>query len=152
MIRRPPRSTLFPYTTLFRSLGVMVFAVLDRGWPCAALVAPVAMGAGDLVLRRLPGRAALGNAAHLTAGTAVVGAAYERLGGAGGGDALTAANLPALAVLLVLLPVVVNSTFYLELSLGRTLAWVDAWLTARWETIVYGCSAALALALPPPGH
>src|SRR3989441_433379 len=77
---------------------------------------------------------------------AVVGAAYERLGGAGGGDALTAANLPALAVLLVLLPVVVNSTFYLELSLGRTLAWVDAWLTARWETIVYGCSAALALA------
>src|SRR5207245_2428028 len=127
-------------------LGVMVFAVLDRGWPCAALVAPVAMGAGDLVLRRLPARAALGNAAHLTAGTAVVGAAYERLGGAGGGDALTAANLPALAVLLVLLPVVVNSTFYLELSLGRTLAWVDAWLTARWETIVYGCSAALALA------
>src|SRR5258707_12984432 len=24
MIRRPPRSTLFPYTTLFRSLGVLV--------------------------------------------------------------------------------------------------------------------------------
>src|SRR3712207_7051129 len=24
MIRRPPRSTLFPYTTLFRSLGVVV--------------------------------------------------------------------------------------------------------------------------------
>src|SRR2546430_13660261 len=23
MIRRPPRSTLFPYTTLFRSLGIM---------------------------------------------------------------------------------------------------------------------------------
>src|SRR5438132_9216974 len=28
MIRRPPRSTLFPYTTLFRSPGV---AVHDRG-------------------------------------------------------------------------------------------------------------------------
>src|SRR5258707_11301966 len=27
MIRRPPRSTLFPYTTLFRSL-----ALCDRGW------------------------------------------------------------------------------------------------------------------------
>src|SRR3712207_8448481 len=27
MIRRPPRSTLFPYTTLFRSLGVGVVAV-----------------------------------------------------------------------------------------------------------------------------
>src|SRR5260370_10356647 len=28
MIRRPPRSTLFPYTTLFRSLGVIVFEML----------------------------------------------------------------------------------------------------------------------------
>src|SRR3712207_7351866 len=27
MIRRPPRSTLFPYTTLFRSLGVLPFEV-----------------------------------------------------------------------------------------------------------------------------
>src|SRR3712207_8868519 len=25
MIRRPPRSTLFPYTTLFRSTGVTIF-------------------------------------------------------------------------------------------------------------------------------
>src|SRR2546426_3641814 len=31
MIRRPPRSTLFPYTTLFRSLDVLrVHVVLDR--------------------------------------------------------------------------------------------------------------------------
>src|SRR6202012_6290121 len=29
MIRRPPRSTLFPYTTLFRSLG---FSQADAGW------------------------------------------------------------------------------------------------------------------------
>src|SRR3712207_9468140 len=29
MIRRPPRSTLFPYTTLFRSLGRVVRDVLD---------------------------------------------------------------------------------------------------------------------------
>src|SRR3712207_8708490 len=28
MIRRPPRSTLFPYTTLFRSLGVRLDAEL----------------------------------------------------------------------------------------------------------------------------
>src|SRR2546430_16286872 len=27
MIRRPPRSTLFPYTTLFRSLGLCVIAL-----------------------------------------------------------------------------------------------------------------------------
>src|SRR2546425_7220456 len=30
MIRRPPRSTLFPYTTLFRSLGVEVVAMRGR--------------------------------------------------------------------------------------------------------------------------
>src|SRR3712207_7247761 len=28
MIRRPPRSTLFPYTTLFRSLGLLVVGLL----------------------------------------------------------------------------------------------------------------------------
>src|SRR3712207_8699149 len=31
MIRRPPRSTLFPYTTLFRSLLVQDHHVPDRG-------------------------------------------------------------------------------------------------------------------------
>src|SRR2546430_7740791 len=30
MIRRPPRSTLFPYTTLFRSLGTVFACVLGR--------------------------------------------------------------------------------------------------------------------------
>src|SRR5256885_7994777 len=28
MIRRPPRSTLFPYTTLFRSPGVFAYGIL----------------------------------------------------------------------------------------------------------------------------
>src|SRR2546427_6851551 len=31
MIRRPPRSTLFPYTTLFRSDGAVVLGVLAQG-------------------------------------------------------------------------------------------------------------------------
>src|SRR3989442_6048292 len=31
MIRRPPRSTLFPYTTLFRSLGLHVLHVRRGG-------------------------------------------------------------------------------------------------------------------------
>src|SRR5258708_1789712 len=31
MIRRPPRSTLFPYTTLFRSFPMHVLAVLPQG-------------------------------------------------------------------------------------------------------------------------
>src|SRR5690348_17583411 len=30
MIRRPPRSTLFPYTTLFRSKGNIAYAQRDR--------------------------------------------------------------------------------------------------------------------------
>src|ERR1017187_10679530 len=32
MIRRPPRSTLFPYTTLFRSTGAVVEFALDMLW------------------------------------------------------------------------------------------------------------------------
>src|SRR5713226_8409883 len=126
-------------------LGTMVFAILDRGWTFAALVAPLAMILGDVFLRRLPVRAALGNAAHLTAGCALVGIAYGGLGGATGRAALSSANLLPLIALLVLLPLVVNATFYLELALGRTLAWVDAPLTIRWEAIVYLTSAALAL-------
>src|SRR3989442_7307088 len=31
MIRRPPRSTLFPYTTLFRSLGIYVLGGMRAG-------------------------------------------------------------------------------------------------------------------------
>src|SRR6195952_6037934 len=32
MIRRPPRSTLFPYTTLFRSLYAACYALLFGTW------------------------------------------------------------------------------------------------------------------------
>src|SRR5947209_8335232 len=60
-----------------------------------------------------------------------------------GADALEGA-LP-LAVYLLLLPCVVNGTFYLELALGRSLVWVDARLTARWEAAVYACSVGLGL-------
>jgi methyl-accepting chemotaxis protein len=126
-------------------LGVTAFAILDRGWAFGVLVAPLAMIAGDLALRRLPIAAVLANAAHLTTGAAVAGLAYARLGGATGAAALAAGNLVPLVVFLVLLPCVVNGTFYVELALGRALAWVDAALTARWETVVYACSAGLAL-------
>src|SRR5687768_17891230 len=30
MLRRPPRSTLFPYTTLFRSKGLLISAIEDN--------------------------------------------------------------------------------------------------------------------------
>src|SRR3712207_8799484 len=41
MIRRPPRSTLFPYTTLFRSLGWLLFGVASlraRVYPRVAAI------------------------------------------------------------------------------------------------------------------
>src|SRR3712207_7263835 len=44
MIRRPPRSTLFPYTTLFRSVHRLLLRLPPQ---------PVA-GVGDVVLRGLP--------------------------------------------------------------------------------------------------
>src|SRR5260370_30994536 len=41
MIRRPPRSTLFPYTTLFRSMQVLLnYPVFDAGW----MMAPRGLG------------------------------------------------------------------------------------------------------------
>src|SRR5688572_31264171 len=48
MIRRPPRSTLFPYTTLFRSLeGVLVGVdARDVGQPDRALPEPAPCGVG----------------------------------------------------------------------------------------------------------
>src|SRR5213083_989941 len=126
-------------------LGAMLFAILDRGWAFAAIVAPFAMLVGDVLLRRLPVRTALGNAAHLTAGSTFVGLMYARVSGATAGAALSADNAWIVAFTIVLLPVIVNGTFYLELALGQTIAWVDARLTLRWESIVYLVSAALAL-------
>src|SRR2546427_6410145 len=126
-------------------LGVVAYALLARGWAFATVVAPLAVLPGDLWLRRLPPRAAFGNAAHLAAGTAAAGLLYARLGGAIGAEALGAHNLPALAAVLLVLPVVINGTFYLELALGPARAWVDPRLTARWEGTVYACSALLAL-------
>src|SRR5216117_1639463 len=63
-------------------LGVTAYAILDRGWPFAVLVAPLAVVAGDVALRRLPVAAALDNAAHLAPGAARAGPAYARPGGA----------------------------------------------------------------------
>src|SRR3712207_8445943 len=72
MIRRPPRSTLFPYTTLFRSAAVLRGAHLHAAR--ARLLAgqhALADAAADVLpvrsrrlRRQLAGRARLGGAAH----------------------------------------------------------------------------------------
>src|SRR5688572_31432710 len=61
MLRRPPRSTLFPYTTLFRSPAPQLADGVERtGAPRAAVAAcrrPLARGRGDrLRLYRLEDR------------------------------------------------------------------------------------------------
>src|SRR2546425_6433757 len=59
MIRRPPRSTLFPYTTLFRSLA--------RGWPnttCRRPEADCAESTHPECRDRQPGHGSLTHPSH----------------------------------------------------------------------------------------
>src|SRR5437764_11917217 len=59
MIRRPPRSTLFPYTTLFRSNGrsmeidVLAYSLNDLERPAPAPAAPVHQVEADRKSTRL---------------------------------------------------------------------------------------------------
>src|SRR5690348_17894824 len=55
LLRRPPRSTLFPYTTLFRSLSVRVRGRLGRS-PCAGTGFRPGVRAGRRTRRGCPGR------------------------------------------------------------------------------------------------
>src|SRR2546427_9373905 len=56
MIRRPPRSTLFPYTTLFRSLSVARGGSRDRRWGTVVPVAAQRRSAGAERAAPAPGR------------------------------------------------------------------------------------------------
>src|SRR2546430_10942241 len=54
MIRRPPRSTLFPYTTLFRSPMGVVGAIVPWNYPllmAAWKIAPILAAGNSLVLK-----------------------------------------------------------------------------------------------------
>src|SRR5256885_4417206 len=56
MIRRPPRSTLFPYTTLFRSQHPPAGAGLQCLWRLSTDLRTVSRGPGVLRLPRIPVR------------------------------------------------------------------------------------------------
>src|SRR3712207_9182874 len=65
MIRRPPRSTLFPYTTLFRSIapgGAVLHHVLakehERAEPLAVLFGRLPAGEAVVALLAVPGEGA----------------------------------------------------------------------------------------------
>src|SRR3712207_7308508 len=84
MIRRPPRSTLFPYTTLFRSLdGLLVGAGLEAqlALGLAVAVGPPQGGGADLHRRD---RRAARQALHQPAQGGRGGAGQFHGGGAGG--------------------------------------------------------------------
>src|SRR5690242_21542902 len=65
MIRRPPRSTLFPYTTLFRSRARAVEILrLERRFAARHELGQIARGAGDRKSTRL-------NSSHMSISYAV---------------------------------------------------------------------------------
>src|SRR3712207_9051268 len=50
MIRRPPRSTLFPYTTLFRSFAEDAIELTSNGEIFGTLTLPVSFSKGSVAL------------------------------------------------------------------------------------------------------
>src|SRR5438034_9743454 len=78
MIRRPPRSTLFPYTTLFRSLKARFDEQLNIGWAQSLEAAGIHVVTGlatlkthakiALVIRRAGGGGRTRRYAHIGSG------------------------------------------------------------------------------------
>src|SRR4051812_49549508 len=74
MIRRPPRSTLFPYTTLFRSQPEeMAGDAGQAGYPAVSLVAQLEISASDAILsaRRGDRKSTRLNSSHMSISYAV---------------------------------------------------------------------------------
>jgi methyl-accepting chemotaxis protein len=126
-------------------LIVPLFAVLHRGWGWASLVSVVGILAGDVLVRRLPLRAAAANAGLTGFGAALVGLVYEQIGGVHGALALRGDNALPLAFAVIVLPLIPNAFFYLQLYLSEAVAFVDPKLTLRWEAVVSLLDVALVL-------
>src|SRR5256885_7146531 len=74
MIRRPPRSTLFPYTTLFRSVLAARWALLCRRAPKLLQLGrggPIALRGGTLAGLPLDRKSTRLNSSHLVISYAV---------------------------------------------------------------------------------
>jgi methyl-accepting chemotaxis protein len=128
------------------AVGPGVAALIALDWAAGALVVALGIIVGDAIVRRLPLRNALSNAGHfLTAGTIAGYAYYGLMSGALGVAAFSTGNAWRLGIMIALFLLTVNGTFYLQLKLSPAIAWVDAKLTARWESTVAVLATLLAL-------
>jgi methyl-accepting chemotaxis protein len=128
------------------AVGPGVAALIAFDWAAGSLVAALGIILGDAVVRRLPLRNAVSNAGHfLTAGSIAGYTYYGLMNGALGLAAFSASNAWRLGFMIAMYLVTVNGTFYLQLKLSPAIAWVDAKLTARWETTVAVLATLLAL-------
>jgi methyl-accepting chemotaxis protein len=126
--------------------GVALAALLLRGWEFAVFIVSAGMLAGEIALRRQRITDALSLAGHLALAVGAVGLAYAALDGATGATAVSVDNLLPLGLAIISVPVVVNVTYYFELALSGSVAWVDAKLTLRWEAVMSLAGSALAIA------
>src|SRR3712207_9035510 len=89
MIRRPPRSTLFPYTTLFRSTGGLGTADAGGAWTSSAGAARQSVNAGTATFAAAKGT----NTGSYLGAVSAAGAERRRtlplvVGTSGGGGAV----------------------------------------------------------------
>jgi methyl-accepting chemotaxis protein len=122
-----------------------LFAILQRGWGWAALVSVVGVLVGDLLLRRLPWRSAMATAGLCGFTSTLVGIVYDRIGGVHGALALQGDNAWPLVFAVVVMPILPNTFFYLQIYLSDAAAFTDPRLTLRWEAIVAVFDVALAI-------
>ena len=128
------------------AVGPGVAALIALDWAAGALVAALGIIVGDWVVRRLPLRNAVSNAGHfLTAGTIAGYTYYGLMSGELGVAAFAPGNAWRLGFMIAMFLLTVNGTFYLQLKLSPAIAWVDARLTARWESTVAVLATLLAL-------
>src|SRR3989442_8479160 len=174
MIRRPPRSTLFPYTTLFRS--TLYFATLTSGYRAGdlSLVYPIARASGPLlatigaiaIFGEHPTPVAIAGALAIVGGALVLTGdprALRRDGaGRAVGFALATGAVIALypfwdktAVAVVLIPpllydwstVVGQAIVVTPVALRQRDAVRAAWARHRWEVVGVGVLSRLAYIL-----